>query len=83
MHVYYGILYHEVSLQTGEYISIVKLIQRSLGTKRTVVLTYDENPLLNTMIYEVDFPNGDVKDYVAKIISENILTQVDSEGTPL
>ena len=32
------------------------------------------------MIYEVDFQNGDVKDYVAKIISENILTQVDSEG---
>ena len=35
------------------------------------------------MIYEVDFQNGDVKDYVAKIISENILTQVDSEGYSL
>ena len=30
------------------------------------------------MICEVEFPNRDVKEYTANIISENMLTQVDS-----
>jgi hypothetical protein len=30
--------------------------------------------------YEVEFPNGDVKEYAANIIAENMLTQVDSDG---
>jgi hypothetical protein len=32
------------------------------------------------MIYEVEFPNGEVKEYAANIIAENMLTQVDSDG---
>jgi hypothetical protein len=32
------------------------------------------------MIYEVEFPDGQIKEYAANIIAENMLTQVDSEG---
>ena len=42
--------------------------------------TYDDNPMLNTMVYEIEFPDGQVKEYSANIIAENMLTQVDSEG---
>ena len=41
--------------------------------------TYDDNPFLNTIIYEVEFPDGQVKDYAANVIAENMLTQVDSD----
>ena len=64
----------------GEEISIVNMIQCALGTDRTVAGTYDENPFLNTIIYEVEFPNVDVKEYSENIITKNMLTQVNSDG---
>ncbi len=36
--------------------------------------------MLNLIIYEVEFPDGQVKEYAANIIAENMLTQVDSDG---
>ena len=45
-----------------------------------LVGTFDENPVLNSMIYDVQFPDGAVKQYAANIIAENILYQVDSNG---
>jgi hypothetical protein len=38
------------------------------------------NPLLDTRVYEVEFPDGSVEDYAANIIAENMYAQVDNEG---
>jgi hypothetical protein len=35
------------------------------------------------MVYEVDFPDGQVKEYAANVIAEDMLTQVDAEGYAL
>jgi hypothetical protein len=67
----------------GEEMSVGKVIQGALGPDGTVAGNYDENPILNTMIYDVEFPNGDIKEYAANIIAENMLTQVDSDGYSL
>jgi hypothetical protein len=83
MPAYDRILNSEVSLQVGEDMAVGKVTQRALGPDGTVAGTYDENPSLNTMIYEVEFPNGDVKEYAANIIAENMLTQVDTDGYSL
>ena len=61
-----------------EVVFIGKVIQGALGTDTTVAGTYDEIPFLNKMIYEIEFPNGDITEYYANIIDKNILTQVDS-----
>lgn len=42
--------------------------------------TYNSNPILNTMTYDVSFDDGNVKEYAANIIAENLLNQVDDEG---
>ena len=42
--------------------------------------SYDDNPFLNSIVYEVEFPDGQVKEYAANIIAENMLSQVDSDG---
>ena len=34
----------------------------------------------STQSYDVEFPDGQVKEYAANIIAENMLTQVDSDG---
>jgi hypothetical protein len=36
--------------------------------------------MLNSIVYEVKFPDGQVKEYASNDIAENMLTQVDSDG---
>ena len=38
------------------------------------------NPLLDTRLYEVEFPDGDIREYAANVIAESIYSQVDDEG---
>jgi hypothetical protein len=42
--------------------------------------TYNSNPILNTITYDVEFDDGEVLEYAANIIAENLLSQVDDEG---
>lgn len=39
-----------------------------------------KNPVLDTKIYEVQFPDGHVEEYAANVIAENIYSQVDIQG---
>ena len=41
---------------------------------------HDSNPVLNTAIYDVLFPDGAVKQYAANTIAENMWAHVDDEG---
>ena len=41
---------------------------------------YHEDPRLNSMIYDVEFPDVQIKEYSANMIAENMLTQIDSKG---
>jgi hypothetical protein len=77
---YDKILRSEVSLQLGENLTVEKVTKRALGPNSNVTGTYDENQCLNLMIYEVEFPDGQLKEYAANVIVENMLTQVDSDG---
>jgi hypothetical protein len=63
--------------------SIGKVTNRAIGPGGTVAGTFDENPQLNSMIYEVEFPEGKLKEYAANMIVENMLSQVDSDGDSL
>jgi hypothetical protein len=74
MPVYDRILNSEVSLQTGEEMTVGRVTQCAIGPDGHGAGTYDDNPFLNTLIYEAEFP------YAANIIAENMLTQVDSDG---
>ena len=40
----------------------------------------NNNPLLDTRLYEVEFPDGDLREYAANVIAESIYSQVDDEG---
>ena len=77
---YDQIINAEVQLHLGEKMVHGKVIQRTIGPDGQVTETYDNNPFLNSIIYDVEFPDGQVKEYAANIIAENTLTQVDSDG---
>ena len=73
----------EVQLQQGESIAVGTVKRRALGPDGHVVGNYDDNPIMNSIVYEVEFPDGEVKEYAANVIAENVLSQVDSEGFTL
>ena len=77
---YDQIINAEVQLQLGEEMVTGKVTQSTIGPDGQVTGTHDNNPYLNSIIYDVEFPDGQVKEYAANIIAENMLTQVDSDG---
>ena len=77
---YDQIINAEVHLQLGEEMVNGKVIQRTIGPDGHVTGTYDNNPFLNSIIYDVEFPDGQVNEYAANIIAENMLTQGDCDG---
>ena len=42
--------------------------------------TANQNPILDTRTYNVEFPDGTVNEYSANVIAENMWAQCDSEG---
>ena len=48
------------------------MIGRSKDDNRNVIGAYNENPLLNSIIYDVQFPDGEIKEYAANVITQNM-----------
>ena len=78
--LYDQILNAEVLLQLDDEQTVGKVVRRALGADGKTTGTYDPNPFLNTMMYEIEFPDGQVKEYGANIIAENMLAQADADG---
>ena len=66
-----------VLLPHGEEQVMAKVLRKSVDENGQVIGVHNENPLLNTLVYDVEFSDGDVKKYAAKLIAENVLSQVD------
>ena len=73
----------EVMIQNGDEMAMGKVTRQSLDADGRMTGTYHDNPFLNTITYNVEFSDGQVKEYGANIIAENMLTQVDLDGYSL
>ena len=70
----------EVLLPQGEEKRLAKVIKICVNSDGKVIGNYNELPVLNTMLYDVQFPDGSIKPYSANLIAENILMQADGDG---
>lgn len=70
----------EIMLQQDDKVQMGKVKGRTIGPHGGTMGSYDDNPILNSLIYDVEFPDGEVKEYAANILAENMFSQVDSEG---
>ena len=70
-------------IQNGDEMTMGKVARRSLDADGRMTGTYHDNPFLNTITYDIESPDGQVKEYGANIIAENMLTQVNSDGYSL
>ena len=59
---------------------VSKFFRRILDEDGKLVGTYSDNPILNTLMYDVDFPDGATKPYAANMIDDNIHNSMDLDG---
>jgi len=45
-----------------------------------VIGKWDDNPVLNTLVYECQFDDGTIKEYAANVIASNIYEEGDADG---
>ena len=70
----------EVLLPQAEEKRLAKVIKRRVDSDGKVISKYNEIPVLNIMLYDVQFPDGSIKPFSEKLITENILIHADSAG---
>ena len=56
------------------------MTQRSHEPEVVTVGSYDDNSTINYIIYNVEFPDGTIKEYSVDLIADNMLTQYESDG---
>ena len=61
-------------------IQLAKVIKRSIDSDGKVIGNYNELPVINTMLYDVQFADGSIKPYSVNLIDENKLMQADGDG---
>ena len=62
-------IHAEVNLPQGENIQSAKVIGRSKDMDGNIVGTYDNNSRLNTMLYNVEFPVGEIQEYSVNVVA--------------
>ena len=73
-------IHAEINLPQGESMQNAKVIGRATDQDGNVIGTYGYNPYSNTMVYDVEFPDVEIKEYSVNEIAENMYAQVDAEG---
>ena len=60
----------EVLLPHGEEQVMANLLRKSVDDDGQVIGAHNKNPLLNTLVYDVEFPDGDVNKYATNLICQ-------------
>ena len=58
---YDKIINARVLLQNGYEVQSTRVLQLSIGPNRLIIVKYDDNPFLNSIVYDIEFPDGTIK----------------------
>ena len=75
-----GYIIAQVLLPRNDKLKLGTVIERSVDKHGVPIGRSNNNPILDSREYRVDFEDGEVLDYAANVIAENLYSQVDSEG---
>jgi hypothetical protein len=70
----------DVLLPKGEGDAYTKVMWRSVDSNGKVFVDFNENLLLNTILYKCKFEDGTTKAYTANLIASNIFQELDVDG---
>jgi hypothetical protein len=77
---YDGYITAQVLLPKGDEFQLGTVVKRRVDENGKWIGKSDQNPIMDTRVYEVEFADGEVLEYAANIIAENLYSQVDAEG---
>ena len=75
-----GLINAEVLLPIGDSRAMATVISAALDDSGMLIGEHNDNPLLNTLKYMCEFPDGTVKEYSANVIATNLFAESDSNG---
>jgi hypothetical protein len=78
--IYDTLISAEVMLPRDGILTPAKVVGRKRDAMGNPIGTANNNPVLDTRVYEVMFQDGMTSEYAANLIIENIFQQVDEEG---
>ncbi len=67
-------------LSKGYNLVLARVIKRKQENNGNTIGHSNNNPLLDTRVYAVQFPDGTEQEYTANLIAESLYSQVDDEG---
>ena len=70
----------QVRNDDGESMGTGTVIGRKRGRDSELIGKSNDNPILNTAVYNVKTPDGMIHEYTANTIAENLWNQVDNDG---
>ena len=70
----------EVLLPQGEAQKMAKVIRQSIDINGNIIGDLDKTPNIKSLVYDVEFTDGAIKQYAANVIAEIVLSQVNSNG---
>ena len=70
----------EVLLPIGDKMVSGSVRRRKRDREGSVFGKANINPILDTRVYEVEFPDGSMSEFSANVIAENMWSQCDMEG---
>jgi hypothetical protein len=70
----------EVMLPHGDSMALAKVVRCGVDIDGRVIGTFNDNPLLNTLLYECKFDNGMTQAYSANTIASNIFMESNADG---
>ncbi len=66
----------EVLLPSGDSMAIAMVVRCCVDDEGRLIGTFNDNPLLNTLLYECEFEDGTTRAYSANTIASNIFTEL-------
>ena len=66
--------------RSGGEVEFARVVKRLRDKNGLPIGTANDNPILDTRVYEVEFPDGYRSSLAANAIAENLFAQVDEEG---
>jgi hypothetical protein len=70
----------EVLLSKDDSTALARVIRRAANSNGKVIGEWDSNPILNTLVYECEFNDGTIKEYLANVIASDIYKEGDADG---
>ena len=70
----------EIMLPRGDGFARGRVVKRKRGIDGEVIGRANTNPILDTRLYEVQFPGGEVTELTANVIAQSMYAQCDADG---